>query len=102
MKIKKTNSTKLRKSSPPPESEPAVPHRHARPSIGDPEREQMLPVDGDLPDLDNETVHKTQRPEGAVLPDDDLDDELPVEREEDRREDVSESNPLHVGHFVGR
>jgi len=102
MKTKKTISTKLRKSSPPPGSEPALPHRHARPSIGDPEREQMLPADGDLPDLDNETVHKTQRPEGAVLPDDDLDDELAEEREEDRREDVSESNPLHVGHFVGR
>ncbi len=62
----------------------------------------MLPDDGDLPDLDNETVHKTQRPEGAVLLDDELDDELAEEREEDRREDVSESNPLHVGHFIGR
>jgi len=102
MKTKKTISTKLRKSSPPRESEPATPHRHARHSILDPELEQMLPADGDLPDLDNETVHKTERPEGAVLPDDDLDDELAAELEEDRREDVSESNPLHVEHFVGR
>jgi len=75
---------------------------HTRPSIGDPEREQVLPRDGDLPDLDNETVHKTERPDGAVLLDDDLDGELAEELEEDRREDVSESNPLHVGHYVGR
>ena len=98
----KTTTTRLRESSPPPEGAPAAPHRHARPSIGDPELEQMLPADGELPDLDNETVHKTQRPEGAILPDDDLDDEPAEESEVDRREDVSESNPLHVGHFVGR
>ena len=98
----KTTTTRLRESSPPPEGASAAPQRPARPSIGDPELEQMLPDDGDLPDLDNETVHKTQRPEGAILPDDDLDDEPAEESEVDRREDVSESNPLHVGHFVGR
>jgi len=70
--------------------------------MGDPERERMLPADGDLPNLDSETVHKTERPEGAIIEDDELDDELAEEHAEDRREDVSESNPLHVGHYVGR
>jgi len=102
MKTKKNPPAGLRKASPPHKDPTAVPHRHARPSIGDPEREQKVPDDGDLPDLDNETVHKTERPAGAVLEDDELDDELAEEREEDRREDVTESNPLHVGHFVGR
>ena len=102
MKTKKTTAMGLRKASPPNKGKTTVSHTHARPSIGDPEREQMLPSDGDLPDLDNETVHKTERPEGAVLIDDDLDDELAEELEDDRREDVSESNPLHVGHYVGR
>ncbi len=101
MKTKKTTAKGLRKATP-AKDKAAVLHTHARPSIGDPEREQMLPAEGELPDLDNETVHKTERPEGAVLLDDDLDDELAEELEEDRREDVSESNPLHVGHYVGR
>ncbi len=102
MKTQKTNTTRLRKGSKPDKGGTGVPHRRARPSIGDPGKEQMLPGDVALPDLGNETVHKTERPEGAVLEDDDLDDELAEEREEDRREDVTESNPLHVGHFVGR
>jgi hypothetical protein len=75
---------------------------HSRPSIGDPEREQELPENPDLPDLDNETVHKTERPEGAILVDDDSDDELVQEHLEDRDEDVSEDKPLRVGHFEGR
>jgi hypothetical protein len=66
------------------------------------ERLQEFPDQPDLPDLDNETVHKTARPDHAILEDDEADDELAQEGQDDRREDVSESNPLHVGHYVGR
>ncbi len=97
-----TGAKGLRKATSPDKGKTAAPHHPIRPSMGDPEREQMLAADGGLPDLVNETVHKTERPEGAILEDDDLDDELAKEHEEDRREDVSESNPLHVEHFVGR
>ncbi|MBK5255779.1 MAG: hypothetical protein JJE39_07090 [Vicinamibacteria bacterium] len=102
MKTKKTTAKGLRKGTSPGKGQTTAPDHPVRPSMGDPEREQMLPADGDLPDLGNETVHKTERPEGAILEDDDLDDELAEEHAEDRREDVTESNPLHVGHFVGR
>jgi hypothetical protein len=71
---------------------------HARPSMGDPGLEQDLPDDPELPDLDNETVHKTQRPTGAILEDDDLDDYLAEEHHTDRDEDVGENSPLHAGH----
>jgi hypothetical protein len=66
------------------------------------ERLQEFQDDPDLPDLDNETVHKTARPDHAILEDDEADDELAHEGQDDRREDVSEGNPLHVGHYVGR
>jgi len=99
-KTNKTPTPRLRKSSPSQKSATVVSPRHARPSIGDPELEQMLPADGELPDLDNETVHRTERPEGAILEDDDLDDEVATERQEERDEDVSESNPLRVGHLA--
>lgn len=79
-----------------------APRIHARPSIGDPDRIQEFPEVPNLPDLDNETVHKTERPEGPLLEDDDPNDELAAEHQSDRNEDVSESNPLHVGHFAGR
>jgi hypothetical protein len=75
---------------------------HSRPSMGDPDREQELPIEDELPDLDNDTVHKTVRPDGPVLEDDDLDDELVLEHQTDRDEDVSEDSPLHVGHYAGR
>ncbi|MEO5763269.1 MAG: hypothetical protein ABIR28_13265 [Vicinamibacteria bacterium] len=75
---------------------------HARPSLGDPDREQDLPMDGQLPDLDNDTVHKTARPDGPILEDDNPNDELAEEHQTDRDEDVSEGNPLHVGHYAGR
>jgi hypothetical protein len=66
------------------------------------ERLQDLQDDPALPDLDNETVHRTARPDHAILEDDEADDELAQEGQGDRREDVSEGNPLHVGHYVGR
>ncbi len=66
------------------------------------ERLQEFPEQPDLPDLDNETVHKTARPDHAILEDDEGDDEFAHEGQDDRREDVSEGNPLHVGHYVGR
>lgn len=100
MKTKKTTAG-LRKGSPSGKARAAAP-LHTRPSIGDPDREQSIADDGDLPDLDNETVHKTERPNRAVLEDDDLDDELAQEHQTDRDEDVSEGSPLHVGHSPGR
>ncbi len=95
-------STRLRKSSLSAKDVQALSQSKARPSLGDAEREQMFPEESELPDLDNETVHRTARPEGAILEDDELDDELAQEHQEERDEDVRESNPLHVGHFVGR
>lgn len=79
----------------------AAPRIHARPSEGDPEQLQEFPPPVPA-DLDNETVHMTERPEHAILEDDEMDDEHVQEQQEDRKEDVTESNPLHVGHFVGR
>ncbi len=72
------------------------------PAVPDVERLQEFQDDPALPDLDNETVHKTARPDHAILEDDEGDDELAHEGQDDRREDVSEGNPLHVGHYVGR
>src|SRR5262245_51517931 len=76
-------------------SDAAETHVTARPSMGDPDREQDLPIDRELPDLDNETVHKTARPVSPhILEDDDLEDEVAQEHQTDRDEDVSEGNPL--------
>jgi hypothetical protein len=71
---------------------------HVRPSIGDPDQIQEFPPVSDLPDLDNETVHKTERPVGAILEDDDRDDQLADERNEEREEDVTANKPLRVDH----
>lgn len=105
MKTATTKTPKRKAASkkrPAKTDEPAV-HATARPSMGDPDLEQELPVDSELPDLDNETVHKTARPDSPhILEDDALEDEVAQEHQTDRDEDVSEGNPLHVGHYVGR
>jgi hypothetical protein len=75
--------------------------RRPSPSPGDPEREELLEGEAEWPALDNDTVRRTARPDGSVIPDDDIDDEA-QEQQEERDEDVREGNPLHIGHFAGR